>query len=325
MNNTPLHAIAGAGQIGPLVAQRLRARGLRVRLIQRRPLAGVPSGVEVVSADLSSEHSAAEALRGAAVVYHCANPRYHRWGTELLPLTRGLVGGATRAGAALVALDNLYMYGGASPMREDTPVAPVSTKGALRAEAAELMLAAGRRGDLRVALGRASDFVGPGATLAAIFGARFWPALLAGKAVDVMGDPDQPHSYSYTPDVADGLVALGTAAGEAHWGRVWHLPALPAAPTRAWVEALAEGAGVRRPVRLRTTPPWLLRALGLFVPEAGEVVEMLYQWRAPFVLDDSAIRAALGLAPTPQAEVVRATVAWARAHFARGTAVAQVA
>ncbi len=82
---------------------------------------------------------------------------------------------------------------------------------------------------------------------------------------------------------------------------------------------------MRRPVRLRVTPPWLLRTFGLFVPEAGEVVEMLYQWRAPFVLDDSAIRAALGLVPTAQAEVVRATVAWARQHFARGAAVARAA
>src|ERR1044071_9184358 len=140
---TSLRVMAGAGQIGPLIADRLIARGYRVRMIRRGAFSDVSAGVETVSASVADPASAAEAMRGASVVYHCANPRYHRWAQELVPLARGITEGAARNGARLVALDNLYMYRVPADGRlaEDTATRPVVPKGALRAEGAQLMLA----------------------------------------------------------------------------------------------------------------------------------------------------------------------------------------
>jgi nucleoside-diphosphate-sugar epimerase len=316
----PLHVIVGAGQIGPMVAERLLERGYRVRMLRRGNFTGAPAGVETASVEISDPAAAAEAMRGASVVYHCANPRYHRWPRELLPLARGITEGAVRNGARLVVLDNLYMYDLPADGRlgEDTPVAPRSRKGALRIEAADLMLAAHKRGDTAVTIARAADFIGPGC-MNSLLGERFWHKLLAGKPVEVMGDPDQPHSYSYTRDVADGLVTLGVtdpcAAGNAEvYGRVWHLPALPADPTRTWVQRFARELGVAP--KLTRLSPMLLRMVGLFMPEASELIEMMYQWRSPFRLDDSQFRARFGAAPTSVNDVVGATVDWARDHFA---------
>jgi nucleoside-diphosphate-sugar epimerase len=318
--HAPLHVIAGAGQIGPMVAHRLLARGLRVRMIRRGRFDTILDGVETVAADVSDPAAAAEVMRGASVVYHCANPRYHRWPAELLPLARGIVAGTAAAGARLVALDNLYMYGVPADGRltEATPVAPRSKKGALRARAAEEMLAAHARGDAPVAIARAADFFGPGCATS-MFGDRFWTRLLAGRAVEILGDPDQPRSYSYTEDVADGLVALGLA-GDAAFGRVWHLPAPPPETTRAWVERFARAVGVvPRMTRLSRV---VLRIAGVFLPEARELPEMLYQWNAPFILDDAQFRAAYGATHTPIDAAVAATVAWARAAHGGARAAA---
>jgi nucleoside-diphosphate-sugar epimerase len=325
-SSTPLHVIAGAGQIGPMIAERLLARGLRVRLIRRGAFTDAPAGVETVSASVSDPAAAAEAMRGASVVYHCANPRYHRWPEELVPLARGITEGAARNGARLVALDNLYMYRVPADGRlaEDTEVAPVSKKGALRAEAATVMLDAHTRGDVPVTIARASDFVGPGCATS-ILGDRFWIRLLAGRPVEILGDPDQPHTYSYSPDVADSLVTLGLtdptlSSGADVYGRVWHLPAHPAESTLTWITRFAHAVGVER--RFTRLSPTLLRIAGLFIPEAGELPEMIYQWRAPFVLDDSQFRARFGAAPTPLSRAVTATVAWARARHGQRDAVA---
>jgi nucleoside-diphosphate-sugar epimerase len=325
----PLHVIVGAGQIGPMVAERLIARGLRVRMIRRGAVLDAPAGVEAVSAEVTDPAAAVEVMRGASVVYHCANPRYHRWPRELLPLTRGITEGAARAGARLVVLDNLYMYDlpDHGRLAEDTPIAPRSRKGALRAEAAQLMLDAHRRGDLAVAIARAADFFGPRCTNA-VLGERFWIKLLAGKPVELLGDPDQPHTYSYGPDVADGLVTLGvadpaTADGDGVYGRVWHLPALPAEPTRAWLERFADRVGVAP--RFTRLSPLALRLAGLFVPEARELPEMIYQWRGPFRLDDRQFRARFTAAPTPLADAVDATLRWARARYAPRAHAAPVA
>src|SRR5262245_34272243 len=179
---TPLHVIAGAGQIGPMIAKRLLGRGLRVRMIRRGAFSDVPAGVKTVSASVSDPAAAAEAMRGASVVYHCANPRYHRWAEELVPLARGITEGAAQGGARLVGLHHLYVDRVPAECRlaEDTPIGPVSRKGALRAEAAQLMLDAHTRGDVPVAIGRASDFFGPGCTNS-ILGDRFWTKLFAGR------------------------------------------------------------------------------------------------------------------------------------------------
>lgn len=60
----------------------------------------------------------------------------------------------------------------------------------------------------------------------------------------------------------------------------------------------------------------MLRIAGVVIRDAGELREMIYQWRAPFVLDDRKFRARFDLAPTPVAPAVAATVAWARGEFA---------
>jgi nucleoside-diphosphate-sugar epimerase len=307
----PLHVIVGAGQIGPILAARLLERGLRVRLVQRRPpsTAELP-GVETASADVSDPDSARRAFDGASVVYHTANPIYTEWPRLLLPLTRGIVEGATRAGAELVALDNLYMYGRAPSgvMREDTPIAPCSAKGELRAEAAHVMLAARDRGELSVTIGRASDFFGPGATLAATFGVRFWQRALRGKPGEVFGDPDQPHSYSYVNDVAAALVTLGT--DERAKNRVWHLPVNPAEPTRTTIARAGRALGIE--LASKRVAPRLLSLLGVVSPMLREVAEMTYQWEAPFVLDDSRFRDTFDVAATPWDPAMNETAAWAR-------------
>jgi len=307
MSNPPLHVIAGAGQIGPMLAERLLARGLRVRLLRRGAFVDPPRGAETVRADVADPAAAAEAMRGASVVYHVANPAYHRWGTELVPLARGIVAGAEAAQARLIALDNLYMYPG-GVMNEATAVAPRSRKGRLRAEAAEVMLGA----RVPVALVRPADFIGPGSTRSA-FGDRFWPRLLAGKSVEVLGDVDQPHSYSYTADVAAALATLGTTDRADVLGQVWMPPTLPAESTRAWVERLARAAGVT--ARMRPLSPLLLKLAGVFIREAGELPEMIYQWQAPFVVDDAKFRATFGATPTPVDRVVEDSLAWARGHY----------
>jgi nucleoside-diphosphate-sugar epimerase len=68
----------------------------------------------------------------------------------------------------------------------------------------------------------------------------FYPAL-AGKKAQVMGDPDQPHTYSYLPDVAKGLAILGER-NEAD-GEAWHLPNAPAVTTRQFVDQVYAALG----------------------------------------------------------------------------------
>jgi hypothetical protein len=35
------------------------------------------------------------------------------------------------------------------------------------------------------------------------------PAAIAGKTTTVLGDPDLPHTYTYLPDIGEGLAVVG--------------------------------------------------------------------------------------------------------------------
>ncbi|ABS24266.1 NAD-dependent epimerase/dehydratase family protein [Anaeromyxobacter sp. Fw109-5] len=311
----PLHVVFGAGQVGQHLARALAARGFAVR-VARRGAGEVPPGAELLRGDAADAAFCAEAARGAAAVYHCMNPPYSaRAWADLVPrFATNLARAAGGAGARLVVLDNLYALGrtGGHPMREDTPPAPVSRKGEIRARTQALLAEAQRRGEVRAVVGRASDFYGPGGEQS-FFGPRFWPAALGGRPVTWIGNPDTPHSYHFIPDVARALAALGTADDDV-LGRTFMLPCAPAEPTRALVARLSAALG--REIRLRVLPRPLVRAIALAVPIVRELDEMLYQWEEPFVVDDRRFRARFPeLVPVAPDAGATETVAWARERF----------
>lgn len=319
MSNPEIHVVFGAGQIGVPLARRLVHGGHSVRLVSRSGAgaAEVP-GAQRVRADALDPAATAEAARGAAAVYHCMNPRYDAkiWETQLPRIHENLVAAAGRTGARLVALGNLYPLGrpAGRALDEDTPVNPSSRKGAARARADEILLAAHRRGDVRVVIGRASDFYGPRGEQTH-FNGRFWTRVLQGKSGQVLFNPDTPHTYHYVEDVAAGLAALGAAADDA-FGGTWMLPCAPAEPTRALAAHFEAALG--RPVRLERIPRAVLRVMGVFSPLIREVLEMGYQWEEPFVVDDRRFRARFGIAATDPGEGARRTVEWAVATYGAG-------
>jgi nucleoside-diphosphate-sugar epimerase len=316
MSESQLHVVFGAGQIGAALASQLGERGYRVRLARRS--GGAPPGVEVRLGDAGDAAFAAEASAGAAAIYHCMNPPYDAkaWARDLPRWAESLIAAAGRASARLVVLDNLYLLGrpGGRPLDEDSPIAPASRKGEIRARIHQQLLEAERRGAARVVIGRASDFYGP-AGVATYFGDYFWPrAMRSGVAPMLMG-LDTPHTYHYTLDVAAGLATLGTAPEDVT-GRWWMLPCAPADTTRAMVRRL--GAALGRDLRIERMPGALLTMLGLFMPLMREIGEMTYQWDEPFVTDDRRFRERFHPQVTSLDQGARATVEWAKQRYAAG-------
>jgi nucleoside-diphosphate-sugar epimerase len=309
-STSDLHVVLGAsGGIGGAVVRELARRGHRVRAVNRAGDADAPEGVERLAANVSDPAGARAATAGAAVVYHCAQPPYTDWPARFPPLTAAVTDGAAAAGAKLVMADNLYLYGPHDgPLTEDLPAVATGRKGRVRAEMAEGLLAAHRQGRVRVAIGRASDYYGPGGLLS-VTGERLFRAALAGKTVRWVGRLDQPHSLSYLEDVAAGLATLGER--EEADGQVWHLPAAEPLTGRQFLQLVVEASGGRS--RIATNSAAMTRLAGVFVPFIREVGEQLYEFQAPYVLDWSKFQRAFGpFTPTPHPEAVARTVAWFR-------------
>ena len=171
----------------------------------------------------------------------------------------------------------------------------------------EELMEAHASGKVRVATGRASDFFGPRVLVSAA-GEQVFGRAVEGKGAQVAGDPDQPHTYTYMPDIGRGLVVLGER--EEALGQAWHLPSPETVTTREFVEAIFEEVG--KPTRVQAAPKILLRAIGLFNPQIRETIEMLYEFEEPFVMDHSRFEKAFGEHATPLGEAISETVRWYR-------------
>ena len=297
-----LHVIVGAGPIGTSTAEHLLALGHQVRMVTRGGTG--PAGVERVAADATDTNRLTELARGAAALYNCANPPYHRWPELWPPLAHAILVAAERSGAALVTMSNLYGYGPVTgPMTEDLPLVATHTKGRIRAGMWRDALAAHEAGRVRVTEARASDFLGLGAK--SLFTTMVMPKVRRGRPVSVPANLDVPHSQTYTGDVGRTLAVLGT--DDRSFGRAWHVPTAPALTLREVASRFAELAGAPAP-RLKVMPNAVLRLGGLFDAEAREFAEVRYQFDDPWVLDSSAAQATFGISPTSTDEALKAMV-----------------
>lgn len=302
--------LGASGGLGRALVSELIGSGRRVRAVSRSEM-NWAGAVEHMVADVASPDGALRACRGASVVFHAAQPPYHRWAEEFPEMSANIIDAASRAGAKLVMVDNLYMYGSSTgPIVEDLPRAATGRKGRVRAEMERQLLDAHRSGSTRVTIGRLSDYYGAHGMNSTISALVLEPAA-RGKAMRWPGSTSAPHTLHYLPDAARALVTLADA--DASDGEVWHLPAAPAITGAEFMSMV--NRCIPSPVKAGVIGETMMRIGGLFSKAAKETVECMYQWTDPFVIDSSKFEAAFGPMPvTAHADAIATTMAWTTAQ-----------
>lgn len=312
------HVVLGTGAIGRAVAEELVRRGESVRMVNRSgKMDEVPAGVEVVASDLYDPAQVREVTRGAKVVYQSAQPHYHEWVEKFPPLQRSIIDGLTGSGAKLVIVENLYMYGDTQgkPLTEGLPYNAHTRKGKVRAELSQAAFTAHREGKLRVTAGRGSDYFGPWGTDSSM-GSGVFQRLLSGKPAQIAGSTKLPHTNTYIPDFGKALVILGERP-EAD-GQAWHVPNDRTQVTQGeFIQMIAEEAKVA--MKVQAAGRFMISALGLFIPAMKEIVEMMYEFEKPFVVDSSKFEKTFGMKATPMREAIKETVAWYKGYSQRSS------
>ncbi|NEK93307.1 NAD-dependent epimerase/dehydratase family protein [Modestobacter muralis] len=296
--------VLGKGPVGTATAQLLAERGHEVVVLSRSGGSSTDA-VQHRAVDAADAAALTAAVGAAEALYNAVNPpRYDRWTREWPPIAAAVRVAAEQAGV-LVVMGSLYGYGRPDgPMTAATPLAATDVKGRLKAGIWDDLLAARAAGRIRVTEARASDFVGPTVPPAQSHLVRQLATLRAGRRAWVIGDPDARHSWTYVPDVAATLVALGSDPRAE--GRAWMVPSGEPRSQRQALTDLAAAMG-GRPARVSGIPWPALRALGVADAQLRELVAIRHQWDADFVLDAQETTAVLGLQATPWSEVVQAT------------------
>jgi nucleoside-diphosphate-sugar epimerase len=307
------HVILGTGAIGRAIMQELFQRGESVRMVNRSgKMHEIPAGVEVVASDLYDPAKVREVTRGAKVVYQAAQPEYSQWQQKFPSLQKSIIDGLTGSDAKLVLIENVYMYGDTNgkPLFEEMPYNADTRKGHVRGEISKAAFAAHREGRIRITAARGGNFFGPWGTDSTT-GARVFYPLLRGKPAQLIGRTDLPHTHTYVKDFGSALVIL-SERDEAD-GQAWHVPNdQPDITQGELVRMFAEEAGVEPKISSMTKT--MMAIGGLFIPEAKETVEMMYEFDKPFLIDSSKFEKTFGRKATPLREAIEATVEWYKTH-----------
>jgi nucleoside-diphosphate-sugar epimerase len=112
------------------------------------------------------------------------------------------------------------------------------------------------------------------------------------------------HSFTFTPDVARGLVVLEEA--EKAWNQTWHLPTASDPPTgRGFIKWVAKEFATAPRYRVLKRP--LIKIAGWFDTTIRELYEMLYQYEFDYIFDSTKFDRAFGFQPTSYAEGIHRT------------------
>jgi nucleoside-diphosphate-sugar epimerase len=296
--------VLGYGPVGRATVEALLARGGSVRVAQRSRPVDLPRGVAFTPCDVLDAASAKAAFTGAAQVVATIGFAYDGtvWTRDWPRAMSNMLDACAAAGARMVFIDNLYMYGPqTTPLREDMPLTTYGAKPAARAAVTRLW----QRSKVRVAALRAPDFYGPGVTLSHL-GDLAFGALARGKAAQLIVPADMPHDFAYVPDIALAAVMLLDAPDQ-DFGQAWHVPSAPTATPRQVLAIGAAAAGV--PLRLTVIPFAVQPLLAPFIPFVRAMREMRFQWDRPYRVDAAKFTARFGLVPTPFAVGAAATMA----------------
>ncbi|MDR6434890.1 nucleoside-diphosphate-sugar epimerase [Paenarthrobacter nicotinovorans] len=303
-----MYVVTGAGPVGYSVAEQLAEQGHRVRVLTRSGTGPEHPLVERIRADVSDPSQLGPAVQGAIAVFHCIHGSAYRtaaWAAELPQAEQVVMDAAAAAGTVVVFPESLYSY--SEPDKVMAESSPREASGGKRGIRVQLLKARELHAANTVSV-IAGDFFGPRVKMAHA-GERMVPLVLAGKRIQVIGSADQPHSFTYVPDLAAAMIAA--AQKPELWNSVLHAPTGRAMTQREVAAAYADAAGVSVP-KVSAVPGWVLRAAGVFSTDMRELAEMLYQFERPFVMDSAASQRRLGLEPTPLTEAAAATVAWWR-------------
>ena len=303
MNQT--HIVFGAtGALGQALTLRLLAEEVPVRAVVRsadRARELLPDSVEVVTADANDIATVQAACQGAAVIYNCVYVTAQYWPA----VTENFLATARDTGARLVFPTNIHPYGPLQqvPATEDHPKRAVSQRGKMRIEMEQKLLDASQAGDAQVIIPRFAAMYGP--TVRDGFLSLIFEGALKKSKAWWYGNLDMPYDLLYTDDAA--MACLMLATGENTTGQVWHVPGAGALTGREFITRIYEAAGA--PFNMGVRGRGTFQALGLIYAPARAMLEVLYEFEQPLVMDGTKFAKAFpDFSYTPHEDAVRETL-----------------
>uniref|UniRef100_A0A7V3E866 NAD-dependent epimerase/dehydratase family protein n=1 Tax=Ignavibacterium album TaxID=591197 RepID=A0A7V3E866_9BACT len=303
-----MQAILGAGGgAGTEITRELSNYTKDIRVVSRNPKK-VNETDQLMKADLTDPKQLDEAVKGSEIVYvTIAFPYSIKVWRELWPkFMKNLIDTCTKYKTKIVFVDNMYMYDPRylSDMTEETPINPISEKGKVRAEIANMLMNAVEKNKAEAIIARAPDFYGPN-----IIGSFLYQSvylnLKKNKSPQWIGKLDVIHSYIFSKDIGKSVALLGNTPDT--YNQVWHLPTTDKKLTnRQWIELMMNAMNKQK--KIQTLPDWMVSLLGVFIPILKELQDVGYQLKQDYFFNSSKFNKRFNYSPNSPEDGIRKMV-----------------
>ena len=186
-----MQTILGAGgAIGIELAKALPKYSNKIRLVSRNPKR-INETDELFKADITKYEEVVKAVEGSEIVYLTVGLPYNIkiWQNTWPIIMKNIIEACRVNKARLVFFDNIYMYDPTNldPITEDHAITPSSKKGKVRADIAQMILDAVRKGEIKALIARSADFYGPSIKNISVLTETVFKPLSEGKKANWMG------------------------------------------------------------------------------------------------------------------------------------------
>jgi nucleoside-diphosphate-sugar epimerase len=298
--------LGSTGVIGKELAKSLTKYTDKIRLVSRNPQK-VSNTDELFTADLKIKEQVLKAVEGSEIVYLTVGIPYkiNVWQKQWPLIMQNVIDACKTHKTKLVFFDNVYAYGLVNGwMKEDALYNPISKKGLVRKQIAEMLMNEVDKGNLNAIIARAADFFGPNTPLSFVT-ATVFENFKKGKKAQWFLDVNKKHSMTYTPDAGKATAILGNT--NSAYNQIWHLPTDKNALTgKEFIELSAKAFGVNPDYMV--LKKWMIKMAGLFIPIVKESFEMLYQNEYDYLFDSTKFEKAFNFNPTNYQDGIIETV-----------------
>jgi len=293
-----MQTILGAGgAVGIELAKELKKYTNKIRLVARNPKK-VNDDDELFLANLLDKKSINDAVEGSDIVYLTAGLEYNIkiWRRDWPVIMRNVIDTCIAHNAKLVFFDNVYMYAPEEipHMTEESPIAPATEKGKVRAELIKMIFDAIEKRKLTAMVTRSADFYGKNVKTG-FLNIGVIDNFKKNKKAFWQSDANKIHSFTYVPDAAKAVALLGNTPDA--YNQVWHLPTSSQKWTgKEFVNYIAKQMHVKP--RYYILSKLMISLFGIFSSTLRELKEMQYQNDRDYFFDSSKFERKFVLQPT---------------------------
>ncbi|MEJ2593949.1 MAG: NAD-dependent epimerase/dehydratase family protein [bacterium] len=311
MTNSKYLILGATGSIGYAFARTLVDQKIPFTTLVRdrkkmTTLLGEPAIMEIAEGDAMNTALLKSLAEGKEFIFHGVNYPYDKWEENMPRVTANLIKAAAQNQATIIFPGNIYEFGNARDITEETVPHPTTKKGRIRLKIFEMLKNAAEEKKCKVIFLRLPDFFGPNVVNGLT--ERIFGHAVKKKAINWLIRSDIPHQFVYTPDAAALMLNICQKKDRPEF-ILYNYCSYTVPSFGHFAEIIAGQAG--SPAKVQNLPKFIINIMGWFVPVMRELKENFYLFENNVNLIDDKIRADFPeFRHTPLEEAVNETLEW---------------